>query len=358
MKKNNELLIGLALLSAIFPYINFGVTEAGVQPLFHIIAFLILYRDSKINVIKIMTVVILLISTELILSLSINDNISNANLPKVMALTLIISYKYLASIITYNYDGLYNYKLMKIIPIILFISMILIFMNDRSAASDFNFLLTGATHYTDLKGITYFSNEPGLASFGIFSLILLYLFGLENNKLTSTFLIIIGVLLLLSTLSGTAVVLIMMLIMILLNLKRYFTILTILVILFGLAIIVSTNTEFINHPIERMNQLINMNEYTNSSPALRVENILNMSNDFFSMYTNRNEYGDHGVGVVSYLTEIPITTSLFIAYGLLNLSILLIPVFIFSIIMLPLSSPFFFIIFLINHCKNIYSKRK
>ena len=353
MKKINKLITGIVFLSLIFPYIHFGIViDQGVKPIFHTALLLITYMVSKSLTIKIMFFGLVLIGIETFVSSYITNSYNNVNILNILALTLILTYKKISDLILLYPKNFISFKGMFALPPFFYGAMIFSIIVSAELASNLNKFFTGFPHHEGLRGVTYFSNEPGLSSFGIFTFFVLYLTIIKDNVIKFNAVIIVAILVLLSTVSGTGLVLALILVTLFVKIKIILIALLILLIIYQF---LNTELSFIMYPIERLLQLLNFKEYGESSPALRINNILDLFNNFVGMYEERKEYGHHGVGFVSYITEIPVSTIFFIIFGLYYISIYYFPLFFFSLVMLPLSSPFFFFIVLMSSYTNFNS---
>ena len=191
----------------------------------------------------------------------------------------------------------------------------------------------------DIRGergrFIFYTPEPGLSSFGIFSIYALGEFIKKNNWITIT---IIAVALGVTATFSSLLLLTLMTTTLRLGFLIYFLI--IIPAIFGIGVICEWDFQLLAHAKIRMLQLWNMSDHPGGSPALRVEHMTNYVKYLFGSYANTETLIASPVGFVKYLTAYPFSVSLYILLLLRNTTLRVKAIFIVSFILLPVISPF------------------
>jgi hypothetical protein len=310
-----------------------------------------LMRSDVRQLTRILTLSVLFFLVEQLFSLIVRGTLEVVRFDLIILLVLSITYKDIA--VSYyqkfrqnkNSERLLNYLLA------VFCLMFFIFIFQPSLADSLNYYFSGYPQFFGRLGVSYFSPEPGLSTFGILSLLIMYkMFSKKNELLKDLIILFIIVLLLLSTLSLTGVLVALIAVYVCdINMRVIFWILFSLAVL---SLIFSDNfNEVFFHPLSRIEALFNLVDYQDASPAIRVNSILILGDNFLDSYRTRVEYGAYPVGFVSYITLLPFISTFIIFYHLIKLPVAMKFIFIFSVIMMPLTSPFIFALYLLDRIK-------
>jgi len=349
MRSYINYLIQFSLLFLLLPYVGiWGVVGMGTQPNFYFfLLMLIVLIDSKL-VFKILLTFIIFSLLELIFL--VFWKLPLLELRFDLILLMCVSFFYKDILFNFNKKNLINKAILGLplkTTFLMFATMFLASILSSSLASDINQILTGRQQFLDVLGISYFSPEPGLSSFGLFSFVVLLLV-YQNKVNMQTGLVIFTILVfLISTKALTAIVLIGFLLLFYLPKIRPLYLLLIVTVVF-LLFSLSSISDYLARPLEKYDALLSYNDSDDSSPAVRINNILALFQSFEYLTINRNALGVNPVGIVSYGVQLPITTLSFILLHLLRLSFRARFLFIFASIMLPLTNPFIFTIYLVN----------
>ena len=348
----------------VFPYIGFwNILGVGTQPIFFLcfLSFLAFKKPQIFGTVIILSILIAI--AEQLFSIAVHGIFVLVRIDLILIIVTSLAYGNVA-------DGLVNclalrsrVKFALAVAFVLFVLMLLVYIFLPTLASWLNLFSSGHPQFFGGLGVSYYAPEPGLSAFGILSAYVLFvIFWNKSSKVLEIGVLLLVVALLLSTLSLTGCVLIFAVtyLYIMRNGIRLSLFVWPLLFLFVLFLLIFRADPYLfDHPIQRFQALIYLSEYQDSSPSIRVNNLISLFDDFLAMYSNRIEYGVHPVGVVSYMTLIPFATVVFLFFHLYSLSYPIGLIFLLSCIMLPLSNPFFFSIFLIDrlrksrlHCRS------
>jgi len=343
-----KLFIPFFIFSLVFPYVGlWSVVGVGTQPIF-IICILVFLVLNRIPVaIFIFLISIFFWFVEQLFSLAVHGAFKIVRLDLIIIMIASFSYTEVVKSIAPAIEGKILVKTSFFLICSSFFLMLFLFFSFPGIASDLNFTLSGHPQFFGNLGVSYYSPEPGLSAFGVVALYIVYDRVFAKSSISfELFVFLFVILLLISTLSLTGILLILIsayIFYVRINSKTH--LLLFLVTCF-IPIIIFGDVDFFVHPLERINALLNISDNLDSSPAIRINNMISLFSDFLSLYENRGEHGSHPVGFVSYFTILPFTTMVFLIFHLSRLQFFARLVFIFSCVMLPLTSPFIFSIYL------------
>jgi hypothetical protein len=342
------------ILTLVFPYI--GPYSRGVQPYFFLL--LLLYTaifDGKIFL-RSIGLFITLALIELIISVIVKFDMRLLRFDLIFLCATILTLNWYGSFGNYlEYSKRATTRAVAM-SILLLLVMVWLYFMWPSAASSINLALAGEGQLTGGRGVSFFVPEPGFGAFSVLTIATI-LIVVEGNKFYMLSLIRFCkiVFALAMTLTLTAAMTLCLYFIATFKVVRWRASAIIGVSLFiivGILFLRNELLDLVEFPWARFLQLIDMQNNPDGSPALRTQQILDyielLPNSLF-LYANENIFA---VGFISYLSQIPMTTIVFLGYFLFKLSKYTLPLFVLCIILLPLAHPFFIIIGVIDDLKK------
>lgn len=349
-----SLLLYPTILTLVFPYI--GLYSRGVQPYFFL--FLLLYLlifDIKV-LLHTTCLFMLLAMLELIILVVVKFDLMYLRLDLIFLCATILTLNWHGSFRKYLEYSRKTTARAVAVPMFFLVLMMLLYFLWPASASSINLILAGEAQLSAGRGVSFFTPEPGFGTFSIITIATVLIL-IEGNRFYMLSLKRFAKIIFASamTLTLTAAI----------SLFLYF-IATFRVVKWRLSTIIGIGVFFFvamfffkyellilfEFPWSRFYQLIDMQNNLDGSPALRTQQILDyielLPNSLF-LYANENIFA---VGFLSYLSQIPLTTIVFLGYFFIKLSRYTLPLFILSIILLPLAHPFFIMIGIIDNFKK------
>lgn len=338
-----------------FPYLGFwNFFGLGTQPNF-IICFLILIAFKRLNLlISVFLLAFVLALFEQLFSVFLRESFQTVRFDLILIMVASITYKnFSEDFLMLSRDA---FGISFLLPFMFFVfSLMLIFsINSSLYASYLNYFFTGFPQFFEGLRVSYYAPEPGLSAFGIMTWYILFLTFQVKKLVVLNFSVLVFVLfLLLSTSSLTGVILFIFAFYIYFIVNKVSVLWVLASFIFFVVFVIILEPVALDHPLDRVNQMLNMSENPDGSPALRINNIFYFFNNFFEVYINFDSKKSMAVGFITYLAILPISTVWFLAYHLIKRNFTSVVFFMFAVILLPTTNPFIFTIILFERLVNL-----
>ena len=331
-----------------FPYLGFwNFFGLGTQPNF-IICFLILIAFKRVNLlISVCLLAFLLTFFEQSSSVFLREKFQIVRFDLIIIMVASITYKNFAEdFLKLSRDA---FGINFILTFMFFLLFLMLFFSIKSTvyASDLNYFFTGFPQYFEGLRVSYYAPEPGLSAFGIMTWYILFVtFQVKKSTVLNLCVLASVLFLLLSTSSLTGIVLSIFAVYIYVIVNKVSVLWVLASFVFFAVFLIIFEPVAFDHPLDRINQLFNLSENPDGSPALRIDNIMYFFNNFFDIYIDFDNEKPMAVGFTSYLAILPISTAWFLAYHLIKRNFTSIIFLMFAVVLLPTTNPFIFSIIL------------